>query len=1170
MKFLIPLALISFSFASLQDFTLAKRYEQDKVYRSAAEYYKRFLNDNPAKDKSLDAQWGLARSLRQLGEFEEALTFYDLIVNENPQFKDRETLLFESAELLEQMQRQSAADRYYQVAVLGKSAMNRKAHFKSVERSYANGDMEATKVRANTFVKKYSTAEESAQVMTWLGLIYSKEKSYDLAAEFLLKSLQLDDRAEAWLALGRVREQIEKGDPAEAYLRAARDSSQVGERARKALVHYYSSRQFFEALTEWYLKSNPTLQTEEQLKVIEALVEVKKGALALQEIKRLNIEDETYKNQRNILKGRALLSTGERIEGIRLLKEVGETGEVKAWRYIADIYFADEMYLNGIQALYRMIEFSPAEQRSETLLRIAKVYEKSLERWSTARGVYLQFERDYPSDDAMDQALYGIGNCLEAEGDLKTAARYYQRVFEDYPLSAHAKEAQVRHDYILRHEIKDLEGALNSLTDILTRERTPKQQVELAKIQLSAVKNYQTAYQILSDFVESNPQDTLVYEARYLMGKALFEQSNWLAYNKKNNKASQFKSRARERFSQLATDTLAGNWRIRAAWEVLNLDPFSLQSFKAFLGSYPQSGFEGEIMMRIGYSYLNEIRELKTPVAGQAQEAFQSVLNLPVSDSVKFRAFEGLTEAYLAGEKPEEALKILETLEQWKDRYPKSPRSLFNKGQVFASLQRYDEAIKTFNEVHYRFRNSYEAGKALLTAAVLLVKQDQVNDAIREYRLFINGYPGHEEIPTAYLALARLKEKEGALKNAYELLNSFLVEIPDHPKAYLIHEEMARLGTLLDDRLRAAGHYEMALKTAPDGLKDELSLKAAEVYLALEKYKQSLSLFTLAESLLVKPRAKAIALSGRLASLSMLGDHKGYDKDFKSFRKLYEDEDEAYARIVYYEGRRKMEDGDNDRAIKRFEYLVDRFAETSWAGEGSYYTGLISFKKGRYTEAITLLEKYLQNSKLGKNVTEARFKLAGAYFQLGQFNKSAEIYETISEGEQGSDLLKYRSRYNAAITFEKTEDWYRAALMYSKIFDRDQAFLTNNNLKVSAGFAWFNAGEYGKALNYFKEVVDAKGSERAAEAHFWYAKTLDHVNRVEEAIEEYLKVSYLYRGEGMWGLTALFEVGQIYERSADYDRAERMYQQIVDQDGTQGTLGSRALVYLEKMRERRK
>ena len=62
-----------------------------------------------------------------------------------------------------------------------------------------------------------------------------------------------------------------------------------------------------------------------------------------------------------------------------------------------------------------------------------------------------------------------------------------------------------------------------------------------------------------------------------------------------------------------------------------------------------------------------------------------------------------------------------------------------------------------------------------------------------------------------------------------------------------------------------------------------------------------------------------------------------------------------------------------------------------------------------------------------------------------------------------------------------------------------------------------------------------------------------------------MKVNYLYRMDGMWGLTSLFEVGQIYERSGDLDKAKKMYNKIVSQDGLSGSLGSRAAKYLEEM-----
>ena len=1169
MILLFLLTLVGATIAGPQDYSLAKRYEQDKVFRSAAEYYKRYLNDKPASDKVYQARWGLARSLNKLNQQDEALFYYDLLDKEHPHAKEKDQILFEMAELLEKLQKQASADKYYQVALMGRSKLHRKAHYKSVDRSYSYGDLESAKTRAKTFLKKYKKGNDISQIYLWLGLASINEKAFEKAVDYLQLSLELVENTETWLALGRVEVQLKTGTPSVSFQRAAKDTTQIGKAAEKELVALWSEQKKFGALAEWYLKNNTTLELSDQLKVFEALIESRKSREALLALKQLQVDESLLKKERQVIKGRALLGVSERLDGIRVLKEVGETGYVDAWKYIAKAYDEDEMYLNSIQVMYRIMEYSVADERPDVMLNIAKTYEEKLSRYSTAKGVYQQFERDFPNNESMPFAIMGIARCLEKEDELIQAAKYYERVYEDYPLSEFASLAKSKKSFIDRHETKDLNGAVDKFSDLLLYTDETKKKIELAKVQLESVKNYKKAFVLLKKVYADSTTVKHKNEIRFLMSKALMEQSDYDKNKGEVRRALEFKNKALAHYNGIVDDSTAGVWKELAAYELLKINVFKVESYKAFVKTFPNSKFEGEIYYTIGSHYLKEYRELKTPVSDKAVANFQKVLNLKVNKSLKRNAMAKLAESYLAAGQAPKALSTLDMLAQWEDKSFKNAQVLLTRGKVLIALQKTDEAIKSLNEVHYRFRSTPEAGEALVVSAKVLEEKEEWLQASKQYRMFINSYPSHDGVVDAYLSLAKIKSKVSTYKSAYELLGEFLNEYKNSKKSYLVHQRMAQIATWMDDRLKAAGHYESALNTAPLNESDVLSIKAAEVFLALEKYDKSLELFTKAESLLAKPKQKAIALSGRVSSLTMLGQRKAYDKAFKEFRNKYEDEDEAYARIIYYEARKKMDDGNNEKAIKRFEYLVDRFEETSWSKEGFYYTGVIAFKRGKYTESINHFEKYLANSKLGKNVTEAKFKLAGAYFQLSQFHKSAEIYEKISEGEQGSDLLKYRSRYNAAITFEKIEDWYRAALMYSKIFERDQAYLTNNNLKVSAGFAWFNAGEYSKALTFFKEVVNTKGSERMAEAHYWYAKTLDHNNRVEEAIEEYLKVSYLYRGNGMWGLTAVFEVGQIYERSADYDRAERMYQQIVDQDGTQGTLGARALIYLEKMRERR-
>ena len=78
MKFYIPFFfLVAMVWSKPQDLSLAKQYYKDAVYRSAAEYFQRYLADQPAVEKVAVARLGLAQSLYQLGDLEGSLRSFE-------------------------------------------------------------------------------------------------------------------------------------------------------------------------------------------------------------------------------------------------------------------------------------------------------------------------------------------------------------------------------------------------------------------------------------------------------------------------------------------------------------------------------------------------------------------------------------------------------------------------------------------------------------------------------------------------------------------------------------------------------------------------------------------------------------------------------------------------------------------------------------------------------------------------------------------------------------------------------------------------------------------------------------------------------------------------------------------------------------------------------------
>jgi TolA-binding protein len=471
---------------------------------------------------------------------------------------------------------------------------------------------------------------------------------------------------------------------------------------------------------------------------------------------------------------------------------------------------------------------------------------------------------------------------------------------------------------------------------------------------------------------------------------------------------------------------------------------------------------------------------------------------------------------------------------------------------------------RLLKDIGYRHKSSQAAPEALYLLGNCLALARRGEEATTQWNSFLEKYPNHPLVYDAWLGLSKLAEEKVRWTEAIRPLESFVSAAPAHDSVPAAWQRIGELQLRLDDREAALRSLRNAQVAAPTR-NPSLNALTAELFLQLDKFDSALAQYDQALSVARTADDSAQALGGRICALSMLGKAQAFARDYALFREHFENKLEPHARIIYYDGRHLMDANDEQRARKRFAYLAEQFEETSWAAEGSYYLGAIAFRKGRFEEALTLLEAYLAKSPEARNSGDARFKQASCHYQLQHWEKAAQLYEALEADGRGGATLGFRCLWNAALAREKSADWSHAARHFASIHEKYRAAANGSSVLVSSGFDWFRAEEWTKARDTFREALRDSSSDRLPEAHYWYAKTLDRMGQVEEALDEYLKVNYLYRGAGMWGLTALYEVAQIYERSGDLERARRMYQQIVDQDGTAGTLGARALLNVKRL-----
>jgi TolA-binding protein len=1176
MKVILGILLtISLVLASDNDLQLAKRYYRDEVFKSAADHYRLYLEANPSGKGVAEARLGLARSLGRAGEKESAARVYQDFLMTHSQHEEAAEAGFEFAELMVDLGNNSrGAELFYTYATQRTGVKAQKALWLAIREAFNAKEYESAKSWSAQYFEKYRSGADIGRVTFVAAKLKGQESRWDEAIDGLKKALaykpEKEEERQIRLFLARA-------------LMRSNKTSQAAEEFKKMLTgatkedstnisNEYASflyeNKFFGELSGFLMgRESAALGADQLLWLAEARVEVKQFASALKLIEGASALSEKDLVRAGFLKARALMGLGERGEGIQVLTRLGQSGHPEAWILAAESYAQDGMFQQAIQSYYNAMGYLKEDRNKIPLiLKIAAHYENDLRRFGVARSVYEDFTKNYPSSQEAAEAAMGIARCLEAEDKLSESAAAYNRVVEDFPSHRLAQEAKARWEYLSKFKIR-LEGpGMEHLLVIIEKGDYPEKQIHVGRVFEEDLKDHDKALKVYQRFLEGPVNDSVLkLQALYRKGRMQELLAEKASYEKDLSAQLSFKNLAIKSYEELIAKYPNSDFRDDAEFHLMALKPFDLAAWSAFPEKFPQSNRLPEVLLRLGDSYIEQARTLGGAFGEKAAVYYQKLLKDFPKSELRTQAMIGISDAYYRSGKYDLALPTLKILvNTTEENYNLKGEALLLQGKIFIAQKDYNQAVSAFKEVLFKYGASASAPEATYLMANSWAALKKQSEASNYYRAYVSRYANGDQILLAYIGLSQLYEAQQEWAKAIAPIQEFIATSPHKEDLATAYERLGVLEQSQNSREEAARAFANAIHYGGNN-KSYLLLRTAEIYLQIDLFDSAYVYYNRAQKVSADPREKGLIMGGRLTCMVMLGKKKEFNDLYKTFKKDYEDDKELHARIIYYEGRHLMDSKEEDRARKRFSYLADRFEESSWAAEGLYYLGAIAYQRGKYRDALNSFSEYEKKNPNGRSIDQTLFKMGSCHYQLKSYASAAEYYSRALNLNKGELRTRYLAAYNAAISYEKLNEWSKAAYMYHLINDKYSRFLTKGGILVSAGFSWFNAGEFHKARETFQAALKDTNSERRAEAHYWYAKSLDHTNQVEDAIAEYLKVSYLYPDDPMWGLTGIFEVGQIYERSGDIERARRMYEKIVTQDGLHGSLGSRAAKYLENM-----
>lgn len=234
----------------------------------------------------------------------------------------------------------------------------------------------------------------------------------------------------------------------------------------------------------------------------------------------------------------------------------------------------------------------------------------------------------------------------------------------------------------------------------------------------------------------------------------------------------------------------------------------------------------------------------------------------------------------------------------------------------------------------------------------------------------------------------------------------------------------------------------------------------------------------------------------------------------------------------------------------------------------SFYLGEYFYRKNEMTEALNYYEKTSVESLSNKQIAQMKFHQGYAYFTLKQFDKAAPLLESVAKTTSDPNnkpanyyygLIAYSNRsYNEGLNaFQKIENdnpyknvvpFYIANILYAqgqrdKALNYGETALNSSKgyydtpMKELIGHAWFEKGDYAKALPYLEDYVN-KTEKVSRETLYQLSYCYYQQKQLGKAVEGLKQLS---GGADSLSQNAMYILGDAYLKLGDKANARNAF-----------------------------
>ena len=724
---------------------------------------------------------------------------------------------------------------------------------------------------------------------------------------------------------------------------------------------------------------------------------------------------------------------------------------------------------------------------------------------------------DPKAESISDACVYWIAEVHFRGNDFKQAAAYYQKITEQFPRSEYVMPAYYSLGWCL-YQIQDYKGGLKYFK-MVTEKSQDKSLIYDAKIKIMDcfyyLKEYQELKKFINNYFQTMPQEAKNNnQALFYLAEADYYLGNY--------------DQAIEIYSQLISNTSDD--------KLFNL---------ASLGS--------------GWSYikLEKYQEAET-VFKKINKKFLDTSNLEI-------LLLGKAILFNRSQDYEQSLKANMELLNFTSDLDNLTQAYLGVGEALYNLDRYNEAIEHYSKVSDKIdlekANPELVDKLYYAWAWAHLKNSEFKEAINKFQK-VASRSNDKIVKIACLCLAAdAYQDAGEYEKAIEMYDQILKDYPDSLYSDYIQYQLGISLLRMSNYDSAILVFKTLAGNFPKSkLLDKAAYSLALTYFQKEEYDKTIEVLNeflqnFSDSLL---RPEALYLRG--SSLYNMGKFSQAIEIFKEIIRSYGENNKSLAQKADYEIAECLYQlGKEDKAVARFKALRSKYPDSNLTIEVLWWLGAYYYRAAKHDLAQRYFEAIINDFAKSNLVTDATYAMGSIYEEKKEYSKAQEAFQKVIE--IGEPDLAGQATLAICDIYVKMGNPDLALKMYK------QALGNYPNLAVSIypkiAQIYKSQTDYEQAILYYRKAMDVSTLRQLGGLQFKIAESLQLDRKLEQAIEEYLKVAYLYPQDNTLCAKALIRAASIYEERHLFQEALELYRKVTSMNVQEGKFAQERIEEIE-------